>query len=180
LSDEDIQDLLMLVDLQSKHMTHSARESRGAGYEAENAVHCGEITLVKQEALDLDIDIFDPADYADGKRLDKYTGAYNLTPMGASGGLWFYLDEKAVCGSPDDAYRYTTIPSGTYVIMTVSEPFAFSAMRAWDVLCLWIRKKGLIIAPVDIGGVQTPMLVAFSQREGKQRMEVAVPVLVTE
>jgi len=100
--------------------------------------------------------------------------------MGADGGLWFYWDEQAVCGTPGDAYRFTTIPDGVYALMTVSDPFAFSAARAWDILCLWTRKNGFTIVPADLGGAQTPMLCRFYKQEKRQMMEIAVPTRYAE
>jgi len=176
LSDNDLNDFLHLIDIQSKHMAHSARETQGAGYNEENLLRCGEVSDVKLERTELDIDVFDPADYTDIKRLDKYARAYNLTPMGESNGLWFYLDERAICGTPDEGYRFTAVPEGAYANIKVSDPFTFSAIRAWDYVCLWIRRNEMSIASADIGGTKTPMLVKFYRQGEKQFMDIYVQI----
>ena len=176
LSGRDIGDLLHLCDLQSTHMSHSARESRGAMHEEENQRHFSAPQIVSLAETALDIDTFNPADDADAKRLDKYAGEYSLTPMGAGDGLWYYLDEKAVCGTPDEGYNFTVLPAGRYAVTTVSNPFTFSAVRTWDFLCLWMRKNGMTVTSVDIGGAQTPMLARFFKRENNQCMEMLVPI----
>ena len=140
LSVKDIEDLLYLCDLQSKHMSHRARESRGAMHNEENQRRCSAPRIVSLARTALDIDVFNPADYADEKRLDRYVVEYNLTPMGAGDGLWYHLDERAVCGAPDEGYNFTTIPAGCYAMMRVSIPFTFSAVRAWD-YCAYGRGK---------------------------------------
>ena len=156
ITDSDIGDLLHLSDLQSKHMTHNARDSRGAGYSEDNISRCGEIKIVKLEQIILDIDDFEPAD----KRITKYTTDYNFTPMGASDGLWFYFDESAAC---------TTIPDGFYAMITVSEPLKFSAERAWDYICLWIRQNGKTITSANT-------LIKFFKQSENQFMEMYVPI----
>ena len=176
LSDRDIEDVLYLSDLQSKHMLHSAKESRGAMHEEENRLRCGEVEIVKLEKAALGIDVFDPADHADVKRLDKYTSEYNLTPMGENSGLWFYFDERAACGKPNEGYLITTMPDGKYAMITIAKPFAFSVIRAWDYICLWLRKNNMTVNPVDIGGVKTPMFVKLFKQGGNQFAEIYVPV----
>ena len=178
LSDSDLADLRCLADLQAKHMTHSARESRGAGYGEGNVLRCGNPELVTLEYTALDIDVFDPADYADTKRLEKYSSEYHFTPMGAHNGLWCYLDEQVLCGTPNERYALAAIPGGQYAGIAVSDPFAFSAVRAWDYLCLWARKNSKTIRPIDLGGVKTPQLVRFFKQEGAQLM--GMYVLITE
>ena len=176
LSESDIEDLLYLSDLQSKHMSHNARESRGAMYEEENLLRCGTPLVVKLKQAELDIDDFDPADYAEVKRLNKYAEAYNFTPMGANDGLWYYFDDKAVCGTPNEGYAFTTIPKGCYVTITISNPFTFSAIRAWDYMCLWIRKNNMTVISLNIGGIKAHRLIKFFRQGTNHFMELYVPV----
>ena len=176
LNDKDINDLLYLLDLHSKHMAHSEKETRGAGFDEENLLRCGNVASINLKHEELDIDDFNPADYADIKRLDKYTKTYNLTPMGANDGLWFYFDDKGVCGTPNDGYSFTSIPEGGYATVTISNPFAFSVIRAWDYICLWVRKNKLSVVSTDIGGVNTSMLVKFYKQGANQFMEMYVPI----
>lgn len=183
LSENDIRDLLYLSDLQSKHMSKNAKESRGANYDEENLLRSGAISVIKLKRAELDIDVFDPADYADIKRLDQYAMNYHFTPMGASNGLWYYFDDKAVCGMPIEDYKFTIIPEGNYAKITVSNPFTFSAVRAWDYICLWMRKKNMLVNSVDIGGLKTHTLVKFFKQGANQMMEMYVPVkdtIITE
>ena len=176
LSDRDIEDFLYLSDLQSKHMSRNIRESRGASHETENALCCGDIKIVKLEPTALDVDIFDPTDHADNKKLDRYTKNYSFTPMGTHNGLWFYFDENAACGTPNEDDLFTTIPDGHYAMITVSDPFTFSAIRTWDYICLWARKNNVAVDSVDIGEMRTPMLVKFLKQKGNQCMEMYVPI----
>ena len=176
MSDGDIADLLYLSDLQARHMAHNAKESRGAGYDDENLLRCGVPALVKLNKLELDMDDFNPADYTDVKRLDKYTGEYNFTPMGVSDALWFYFDGQVVCGMRTGEYAFTTVPGGVYAMVTVSSPFTFSAMRVWDYVCLWTRKNNVAVTSVDIGGEKTNMFVKFYRQGMNQYMEMFVPV----
>jgi len=157
-------------------MTHSTRESRGERHEEENLSRCDNVEVVKLEKTILDIDDFDSADYADIKRLDRYTNEYNLTPMGENGGVWFYFDEQAVCGTPAEGYIFTTIPDGYYAMVTIANPFVFSVVRTWDYICLWTRKNNRAINPIDIGGNRTPMLVKFFKNCGNQFMQMYLPV----
>lgn len=177
LDDNDINDLLYLIDLNSKHMAHSAKETRGAGWGEENLLRCGNVVSINLKHEELDIDDFSLDDYADIKRLDKYAHIYNLTPMGANGGLWFYFDDKAACGTPNDGYSFTSIPKGSYAMITVSNPFAFSAIRAWDYICLWVKKNKLSVTSADIGGINTSMLIKFYKQGADQFMEMYVPIV---
>ena len=176
LDDNDINDLIYLIDLNSKHMEHSAKETRGANFETENQLRCRNISLIHLESEELDIDDFNLDDYADIKKLDKYAHTYNLTPMGANNGIWFYFDDKAVCGTPNDGYSFTSIPKGNYAMITVSNPFTFSVIRAWDYICLWVRKNNLSIITEDIGGIKTSMLIKFYKQGTNQFMEMYVPI----
>ena len=157
INDDDICDLLYLADLQSKHMSHNARDSRGAGYNEDNISHCGEVKIVRLEQIELNIDDFESAD----KRIDKYTNDYNFTPMGEHGGLWYYFDKNAAC---------TTIPDGFYAMITVSDPLKFSAERAWDYICLWIRQNDKTITSAN-------KLIKFFKHGGNQFMEMYVPIM---
>jgi len=143
LSNKDVEDLLCLCDLQSKHMSRNIRESHNAMHEEENLLRCGDVGHVRLERTVLNSNGFDSADYADAKRLDKYADEYNLSLMGADNGLWFYFDEKAVCGEPCKEYLFTTVSSGQYAAVTVANPFTFSVIRIWDYICLWMRKNSV-------------------------------------
>jgi hypothetical protein len=180
LDDNDINDLLYLLDLHSKHITHSVKETRGNNHDKENLMRCGNVAIINFKHEKLDIDDFSPADYADVKRLDTYAKIYNFTPMGENDGLWYYFDDKAVCGMPNEGYAFTTIPEGSYAMITISNPFTFSAVRAWDYICLRIRKNNMKITPADIGGIKAHTLVKFFKQGKNQFMEMYVPVKDTD
>lgn len=176
LNDNDLNDLLHLLEIFSKHMVQSANESRGSNYDKENILRCGNVVSVNLNQLILDIDDFYQEDYVDTKKLYKYTNTYNLTPMGANGGLWFYFDDNAICGKPNDGYCFTKVPEGCYAMVTVSNPFKFSVIRAWDYICLWVRKNNMSVTSVDIGDLKSFLFIKFYKEGTNQLMEVYVPV----
>lgn len=180
ITESDIQDLLYLADLQSKHMSHGAKESRGSAYEEDNLMRCGNISIVKLNRTELNIDDFKSTDYTDVKRFDKYAKTYNFTLMGTNGGLWCYFDDKAVCGTPNDGYVFTTIPESNYAMIKISNPFTFSAVRAWDYICLEIRKNNINVTSIDIGGIETHKLIKFYKQGTNYYMEMYVPVKESE
>ena len=176
LNENDINDLLYLLDIQSKHMARNTKETRDAHFDMENLLGCGSVTIMNLDLTKLDVDDFNPADYADIKKLEKYAKSYNLTPMGSKDGLWFCFDIKAVCGTSNDGYCFTTVPAGCYATVTTSNAFASSVIRVWDHICLWIRKNKLSVTSVDIGGKNTPMLIRFYKQGALQFAEMYVPV----
>jgi len=173
----DIQDLLYLLDIQAKHISKpkNPKEIRGNGYAETSKNRCGNVTVITLEETKLDIYEFEISDYCAAKRLDKYTAEYSLTPMGVSDeGIWFYHDQKAVCGENGNDYNYTTFPEGRYAAVTVDDPLSFSAWRVWTYIAGWIRENGAEIRPVNIGNV--PYFAKFYRKGVGEYMSVYVPM----
>lgn len=176
ISKDDINDILHLIDLQTKHMTQDPREIRGSGYLETSRKRCGEIETISLDRTELDIDNFEQSDYADPKKLDKYASIYHLTPMGEHDGLWYYHDDIAVCGEKGDDYCHTTVPEGRYASVTINDPFTFSAWRVWSYIAKWVYENNTDIHPVNLGGTSAPYFVRFYRQDGSQYMSVYVPI----
>jgi len=178
VNEDDISDLLHLLDIQAKHISKpkNSKEIRGGGYAETSKQRCGDVHVITLEQAEPDIDDFETSDYGNMKRLDKYAAEYNLTPMGAFDGLWFYHDVKAVCGETGNDYSHTKIPKGKYASATFCDPFTFSAWRVWTYIAGWMRENGAVIRPVDIDGASVPYLTKFYRQGGGEYMSVYVPI----
>ena len=178
VNDNDIKDLRYLLDIQAKHIVKpkNTKEIRGNGYFATSQKRCGDVNVITLEQTKLDIDDFEISDYCNAKRLDKYIAEYNLTPMGAYDGFWFYHDQKAVCGENGNDYSHTAIPQGCYATVTVNDPFSFSAWRVWTYIAGWVRVNDNTIRPVNINGADIPFFVKFYRQNNGEYMSVYVPI----
>jgi hypothetical protein len=176
IDEDDINDIIHLIDLQTKHMTKDPREIRGNDYAETSKKRCGKIKIIELEQIDLDIDDFEQSDYADSKKLDKYATVYYLTPMGVYDGLWYYHNDKAVCGISGEEYCHTTVPEGRYASVTISEPFTFSAWRTWNYVAEWMRNNDVNIRQVDLGGMNVPYFIKFNKQRSSEYMAIYVPI----
>lgn len=176
IAEDDIADLLRLIDLQARHMTQDPRDIRGNGYAETNRRRCGDVSVITLERMDLSLDDFAVSDYADPKKLDRYTVVYHLTPMGARDGLWFYQDDRAICGAGGEAYAHTAVPGGSYATVTVTDPMTFSAWRTWNHVAEWMRRKQMVVRRTRLGGVDVPCFVRLYRQDGAEHMTVYVPV----
>lgn len=176
LAVDDADDLLRLLDMMSKYMTKDSKEIRGNDYLAMSAERCGEIKIIDFEQIELDVDNFAPAEYADPKRLEKYASLYHLTPMGThGGGFWHYHDDRAVCGKYGNEYAYAVVPGGRYASVTVAAPFSFSAWRSWNYIAKWLYESNINIRPINFGEVCVPFFAKFYRHDGIEYMTVYVP-----
>lgn len=176
ISKDDIDDILQLIDLQSKHMTQDPRETKGGNYMEESCMRCGNVEMVPLERTELDIDHFEKSDYANIKKLDKYATVYYLTPMGEHEGLWYYHDSNAICGMETDAYCYTVIPEGRYASVTINDPFSFSVRRVWDYIAKSLWESNENIRPVSINEENVPFFVKFYRQGNNEHMTMYVPI----
>jgi predicted transcriptional regulator YdeE len=173
---DDINDILKLIDLQSKYMAQDPRDTRGGGYMEENRKRCGDVEIVSFEKTKLDIDDFEKSEYANTKKLDKYTAVYYLTPMGEHEGLWYYHDCKSICEKEPDEYCNTVIPEGQYATVTINDPFSFSARRVWDYVAKWLWENNKSIRSVSLSGENVPYFVRFYHQDNNEYMTMYVPV----
>jgi hypothetical protein len=176
ISEDDIGDILRLIDMQSKHMAQDPRDIRGNGYMETSRGRCGEPEIIALDRTELSIDDFEISDYANAKKIDKYTSVYYLTPMGAGGGLWYYHDGGAVCGRAAADYAHTAIPKGLYAAADIGDPMSFSARRVWDYLAKWLWDNNMPIRRVELDGACVPYFVRFYRRPGAERMAMYVPI----
>jgi len=162
LTQDDADGIRLLIDMQMKHMTQNAREIKGSGYTEENRKRCGDIRVITLAPMDLE-----PADTP--AKLEKYARLYQLVPMGANGGLWFYR------GAP--AHGPAQVPGGTYAAVTVTQPMTFSLNRAWNTICEWIVNEKRAIREVCFDGQASAACFAkFSRKDGADCMQVLVPL----
>ena len=175
VTESDIKDILFLLDIQARHISKpkNTKEVRGAGYTETCKSRCGEIQVIALEQIQTDIDDFEISDYCDSKKLNRYADEYSLTPMGVNDGLWFYHDVKAVCGEYGNDYKYTTIPEGRYLTVTVADPFTFSAWGAWTYIAAWIRSNDITIRRIKFNDMDVPFFVKFY----RQNMSVYLPIV---
>ena len=178
VSENDIKDLLYLLDIQAKHIAKpkNSKDIRGSGYAETNKKRCGNVNVVTLEQMELDIDDFEVSDYCHAKWLDRYAAEYSLTAMGVYDGLWFYHDQKAVCGEYRNDYNFTVIPKGHYATVTINEPFSFSAWRIWIYIVGWIRENEASIRPVNIGDSNIPYFARFYRQDGGEYLQFYVPI----
>ena len=162
LTQDDAGDIRLLIDMQMKHMTQNAREIKGSGYTEENRKRCGDIQIITLAPMDLGA-ADTPA------KLEKYARLYQLVPMGANGGLWFYR------GAP--AHGLTQVPGGKYAAVTITEPMAFSLNRAWNTICEWIINEKMTIREVCYGGQASAVcFTKFSWKDDADCVQVLVPL----
>ena len=199
LGGSNIEDILHLIDLKAKYAAKpkDPRNICGSDYAKTNKERCGDVEITALDERNLDIDDFVKADYTDVKKIDRYAASFSLTPMGVSpmgvslmgvspmgvspvgvnGGLWYFCDDAAVCGERCDDYAYTVIPKGRYAFVTVTEPFNFSARRAWNYTAKWIYDNGINIRPAaNLTGKSVPCYIKFYRQNGENYMSVYVPV----
>ena len=178
--EDDMAEIKRLIDMQAKHMVQNAKDIKGSGYTEGNLKRCGEVRLITLDDSYLDIDVFEVSNHVKkAGRLDKYTGLYNLVPMGEKDGLWFYLSDEAVCGidREKNAYSHNEIPKGRYAMVVIEDPFTFSLNRIWNYLCKWIQDnketvKGLILNNNE----NTSCLARFFKEDSKEFMTVYIPI----
>ena len=178
VNDNNIKDLLYLLDIQSKHIAKpkNAKEIKGSGYAETSRKRCGDVNLVVLEQTEIDIDDFEISDYCNAKWLDKYAEEYSLTPMGACDGFWLYHDQKAVCGKNGNDYSHTIIPKGRYAVVTINDPFSFSAWRVWTYIAGWLRENDVSIRQMKFNGTDVPYFVRFHRQNSGEYLSACVPI----
>lgn len=177
--ESDLGDLKKLIDLQMKHMTQDAKDIKGSGYVETNRARCGQVKNLSLGQIDLGIDTFNISDYCvNPKRLEKYASLYNIVPMGADDGIWFYQSDEAVCGidCSKREFCFTGIPEGRYAAVTVDNPMTFSLCRTWNYICKWTKENQESINEIETDEVKTTCFVKFYREYDKEYMTVYVPM----
>ncbi|MDF2686508.1 MAG: hypothetical protein K0S55_1690, partial [Clostridia bacterium] len=182
LTDNDLTDIKLLIDLQMKHMLQDAKDIKGGAYTEDNIFRCGEVKITDMEEQHLNIDTFELSDYVcKPASLNKYIKLYNFVPMGENDGLWFYQKNcnYAACGTDrgDKEYAFYKIPKSKYASVTISDPMTFSASRVWNYICKWLKDNNEKINGIDLGSENTACFAKIYIKNGKEYMSVYVPVL---
>ena len=175
--ENSVTDMTLFTDIQMKHMAQDAKEIKGASYTEETVQRCKEVQTIFLNGAALDVDTFFVEDHVKKpERLNKYKKLYSLVPMGANEGLWYYHDTAAVCGIATDEYNYTEIPEGCYAVVTVNDPFAFSAWRVWNHVVKWLNETGKSVRPIELGGKSVPYFVKFYRQSDVEYMAMYVRI----
>jgi hypothetical protein len=149
VTSEDTDDILLLIRLQAGNMRQDSKDIKGGTYAEENKIRCGEVKLITLCETVLDTDEYHISNYtANPTRLENYAALYHLVPLGGNSGAWFCRSDAAILENNNEAgaYSLSYIPQGTYAAVTVSDPMTFSANRAWNFICSWIKREEMSIA----------------------------------
>ncbi len=180
MTEEDLHDLKLLIDMQSRHMTQNQRDIKGNSYAEITAKRCGEVDVVTLEAIGLSIDAAGVSLYTKkAERLSKYAQLYDVVPMGIYEGIWYYQSDESACGvdCSEREYCFKQIPTGRYATVTISDPLSFSLKRPWNYICDWARKNKEAIASVPLyDDVCTVCFVKFYKAPDGEYMTMYVPL----
>jgi len=178
--ENDVSDIKLFLDIQAKHMVQNSKEIKGSKYAEENIQRCGEVRSIILDDINLDINELKTSNHVNKNQLlEKYTGLYNLVPMGEKDGLWFYFSDKAVCGLSRDKNErlQNTIIKGRYAKVIIESPFTFSLNRVWNYMCEWLQSsketvKGCIISDNE----NTACFTRLFTEDSKDFMAVYIPI----